>query len=39
MSVRAQVQVPDVGDAFEVGVAELRPGARDVFVAPRQLPL
>ena len=38
-SVRARVQVRDVGDAVEVGVAELRYGVRDVFVAPRQLPL
>ena len=31
--------VPDVGDAVEVGVAELRHGVRDVFVAPRQFPV
>ena len=37
--VRAQVQVPDVGDAVEVGVAGLRHSVRDVFVAPCQLPL
>ena len=27
-----------MGDAVEVRVAELRHGARDVFVAPRQFP-
>ena len=28
-----------MGDAVEVGVAELRHGVRDVFVAPRQFPV
>ena len=37
-SVCAQVQVPDMGDAVEVGVAELRHGGRDVLVAPRHVP-
>ena len=37
-SVCAQVQVPDVGDAVEVGVAKLRHIVRDVFVAPRHVP-
>ena len=37
-SVCAQVQVPDVGDAVEVGVAELRHSVRVVFVAPRHVP-
>ena len=37
-SVCAQVQVPDVGDAVEVGVAEPRHSVGDVFVAPRHVP-
>ena len=37
-SVCAQVQAPDMGDAVEVGVAELRHGVRDVLVAPRHVP-
>ena len=37
-SVCAQVQVPDMGDAVEVGVAELRHGGRDVLVVPRHVP-
>ena len=36
--VCTQVQVPEVGDAVEVGVAEPRHSVWDVFVAPRQLP-
>ena len=37
-SVCTQVQVPDVGDAFKAGVAELRHSVGDVFVAPRHVP-